>query len=163
MVIVPTALGYFACIYFLFIAYKRLKSGLSKTFLARMNILIVNSVILVVFMVYWTVLLLFYMISVALKGTHDGFDRLVLYLVPMKGVMVLFILIIITDFYTQLAQKEDNVGANIALRQEVLMFATVGIRTSAKDAHTVGPEKVAIHRRPKQGDNASTIFSSSME
>ena len=151
MVLVPTTLVYLSCFNFLYLAYKRLKSGLTKTFLPRMKILIINSVILVVFLAYWTCLLLFYVISFGYQGPHDGFNRLVLFLVPMKGVTVLVVLIIITDFYVQLEQKEENLSENIALRQEVLLFATVGIRNSAKDAHKVGPEKVAIRRRPKQG------------
>eukprot|EP01036_Dinobryon_divergens_P024942 gene24943-33437_t len=150
MVLVPTSLVYIACFNFLYLAYKRLKSGLTKTFLPRMKILIINSVILVVFMAYWTLLLLFYVISIGFQGPHAGFNRLVLFLVPMKGVTVLIVLIIITDFYAQLQQMEENLGENVALRQEVLLFTTVGIRNSAKDAHKAGPEKAAIRRRPRQ-------------
>ena len=151
MVLVPTMVVYIAGFNFLYVAYKRFKAGLTKIFLTRMKILIINSVILVVFLAYWTFLLLFYVISFGLQGSHDGFNRLVLYLVPMKGVTLLFVLIIVNDFHAQLRQKEENLSENIALRQEVLLFATVGIRNSAKDAHKVGPEKVAIRRRPKQG------------
>eukprot|EP01035_Chromulina_nebulosa_P023930 gene23930-31058_t len=155
MVIVPTMMVYIACFNFLYLAYKRLKSGLTKTFLPRMKILIINSVILVVFMAYWTLLLLFYLFAFGLETYHAGFNRLVLFMVPIKGVAVLFLLIIIDDFNVQLREKDENMSGNVALRQEVLMFATVGIRNSAQDAHKADPEKTAIRRRPQKVTSSS--------
>ena len=104
-------------------------------------------------MAYWTLLLLFYLIAFGLETYHAGFNRLVLFMVPIKGVAVLFLLIIIDDFNVQLREKDENMSGNVALRQEVLMFATVGIRNSAQDAHKAGPEKAAIRRRPQKGNS----------
>jgi len=59
--------------------------------------------------------------------------------------------IIVVDMNFKLSKEtQENVEANIALREEVLNFATAGIRSSTREAHKAKPERLKISRRPKR-------------
>ena len=112
-----------------------------------------NTVNVLVLMIYWCFVGFFYLLAYVVKAGY-GLNRLVLFLLPIKGVAALFVYMIVVDIVRQLKKEEseENVEGNKALREEVLLFATVGIRSSTREAFKAKPEQFKVSRRPVQGE-----------
>lgn len=150
MFIVPVLIIYFICVLSLYMAYVRLKLGVTKTFLPRMRLLITNTTNVFILIFYWLVIGVFYM--TAFVTQNGGLNRIVMFLLASKGISALFVYFIVVDMNVKLTKEnQENVEANIALREEVLNFATAGIRSSTREAHKATADRLKMVRRPKQG------------
>lgn len=92
------------------------------------------------------------MYLLAFAFNHDGLNRIAMFLLAGKGFSSLLVYILVADIDSQRGdEKQENVAANVALREEVLNFATAGIRSSTREALKAKPERLKISRRPIQG------------
>jgi hypothetical protein len=148
MFIVPLLLVYIVCCFSLYAAYLRLKLGITRTFLPRIKILITNTANDFILIIYWLLVLILFALAYATQ--NPDLDRIVMFLLASKGLSALFVYIIVKDINVKLS-NEETVEANKALREEVLNFATAGIRSSTREAHRAGPERLKVTRRPRQG------------
>jgi len=177
---VPLMVIYMVCLFSLVTAYLRLRRGVTRSFLPRMRLLIMNTVNLVVHMLYWTVFVLFYSWTFWTKqdfktGGNQPTNNIIFFVMGSKGCSALLVWIL-TANNSQLGiisnksnksinktgssspnnsttennprdtisanKAEDNteaIDANKALREEVLSFATAGIRASARAGAKLTP------------------------
>lgn len=147
-VYVPITVMYLYAFRQLTISYFRLKNGISKTFKHRIGLLLHNAISVVVSVMYWAVLLTLYLSVYYFPGST--LSKLILFLLGAKGFPDFLVLFLVnrsnrasaadtSDIEAKLrgidgsvpTPPEENVtGQNIeaALRDEVLRFATTGIR-----------------------------------
>jgi hypothetical protein len=138
-------------------AYKRLKMGITRTFLPRIRLLIINTSNVAIFMVYWFTICILYLLAFAFHNI--GLNRSLMFLLAGKGFSALLVYIIVADIDSKVSkEKQENVEANIALREEVLNFATAGIRSSTREAHKAKSERLKISRRPKRGKESVLLI-----
>lgn len=140
MFYIPLAMVYLFAIVVYFIAYQRLRYGISQTIVHRLKALISNSINLTILIVYWLIAGIFYIIAFVLPSTEalqsNYLLKAFLFLIASKGVFSLIVWIFTIDIQLgeevdDKADEEDDeqrVDLNSALRQEVLHFATKGIR-----------------------------------
>ncbi len=157
MFFVPVFVIYILCVLSLYLAYVRLKLGVTKTFLPRMKLLITNTTNMFILIFYWFFICIFYTLAYATQ--NSDFNRIVMFLLSSKGFSALFVYIIVIDMNLKLTKEnQENVEANTALREEVLNFATAGIRSSTREAHKAKPERHKVSRRPKHGNFYKTVI-----
>jgi hypothetical protein len=157
---VPLLIMYFICLFSLVVAYMRLRRGVTKSFLPRMRLLLMNTVNLVTCMMYWLVFVIFYMLTFwsknQFKASNEQPTNDQIFLVfASKGVSALIVWILLShNSHLKLATGEsdnnETVDANTALREEVLSFATAGIRSSARKGSELTPDRAVVSRRPQQ-------------
>jgi hypothetical protein len=134
---IPLALVYSYALRVIFGAYGNLKKGISKTFQHRVRVLLLNGINIGIYVLYWFVLFIFYFFAYALSGdgTREvslGFWRLLWFFLSSKGFADLLVYVFISDGYSVKSDDESTaVDFNAALRQEVLHYATTGIRECA--------------------------------
>ena len=131
---IPLCIVYIYAIRVIRGAYGNLKKGISKTFQHRVKILLLNSINIGIYILYWAVLLFFYFWAYAAstKKAQLGFWKLLWFFLSSKGFADLLVFIFIDDGATQKSEDEATaVDFNSALRQEVLHYATTGIRECA--------------------------------
>lgn len=157
---VPLMVIYLACCLSLFVAFLRLRRGITRTFLPRVKLLVVNTANVIVLILYWFVLIFFY--SLAFFTRHAGYNKyfndVLAFTFASKGLSALVVWLLTSD---KLATEggdasEENVDANKALREEVLNFATAGIRSSARASDKATKDRREITRLPQQVASAST-------
>lgn len=174
---VPLMLIYCVCLFSLVTAYLRLRRGVTRSFLPRMRLLIMNTVNLVVHMLYWAVFVLFYSWTFWTRsnfkaGGPQPVNNIIYFVMASKGCSALLVWILTANNsqlgLTQARKKSDGedgadddnvtetIDANTALREEVLSFATAGIRSSARAGAKVTPDRKTITRRPQQHDNTDS-------
>jgi hypothetical protein len=153
----PIAFIYLVCLCSLYVAYSRLKRGISRTFLPRMRLLVTNTTNVICLLLYWFVVCVFYALTYFTQGNR--LDNLLVFILASKGFSSLIVYILVIDVRLKLShEKQEGIDDNVALREEVLNFATAGIRSSTRSAFNAKPEKAKISRRPKQGDNSHCSF-----
>lgn len=169
---IPLLVIYSVCCVSLVMAYARLRRGISRTFLPRMKLLVTNTANVIVLILYWFVLVFFY--SWAFFTRYDTYNHylsnILMFIFASKGFSSLVVWIFITDAHPSVAtlknsssvpggggEEEDVVDANKALREEVLNFATAGIRSAARGGDKVTKDRREITRLPL----AQTVGSSS--
>lgn len=161
---IPLLVIYSVCCISLVIAYARLKRGITRTFLPRMKLLVTNTANVIVLILYWFVLVFFY--SFAFFTRYESYNiyiaDILAFIFASKGFSSLIVWILVTDRAfksvavggTENGEAED-IDANKALREEVLNFATAGIRSSARAGPKATPDRREITRMPQ-----STLSSS---
>ena len=119
-------------------AYGNLKKGISKTFQHRVKVLVLNSINIGIYVLYWFVLFLFYFwayfFASSNPGVSRGFWKLLWFFLSSKGFADLLVFIFISDDEVKHEDESTAVDFNAALRQEVLHYATTGIRECANKA-----------------------------
>lgn len=147
MFYIPLLIIYSICAWILMFTYLRLKSGIPRTILHRMKTLVTNainiSIYLVYFIVYWIILGICYGCTYLTAHRHDDgaayfFFSVLLYLISAKGFssIIVWIVLINVDIQGNLLDKQsDKIDKNDPLRQEILHFATLGIRSSTRITH----------------------------
>lgn len=147
----------------------RLRKGVTRSFLPRMRLLLMNAVNLIVHMLYWAVFVLFYSWTFWTRSQFKADENMptnniIHFVMGSKGFSALLVWILTAD-NTQLGFAAQNkktdgdevaetIDANKALREEVLSFATAGIRSSARAGAKVTPDRKMITRRPQQHDSS---------
>jgi len=116
-----------------------------------MKLLITNTTNVFILIFYWFFICIFY--ALAYASQNGDFNRIVMFLLSSKGFSALFVYVVVIDMNLKLTKEnQENVEANTALREEVLNFATAGIRSSTREAHKAKPERLKVSRRPKHGN-----------
>jgi hypothetical protein len=154
----PLFLVYLFCSLMVVLAYFRLRKGLSQSFLPRVKLLITSITNIVVLMLYWGLAMFMYGITFVLRGdvydSNNTFKVLMLF-IASKAFSSLVVWINQTD-YLHPKKDEDNatndsVDANEALREEVLSFATAGIRSTSR-REIINPDIPFLKRKPFLAD-----------
>jgi len=168
MFYIPLVTVYFYAMSTLVVAFSRLQNGISKTFQHRVKVLILNSINITVYILYWSVLLLIYALvnDVSVNSISEKYlYRLLMFTVSGKGFADLFVYILIVDTSNIMAELVKGEGGrgldlNQALRMEVLYYATTGIRKSAQRGPTVKADqkRFAFTMAQKAGEKAANHF-----
>lgn len=152
---VPVTVIYSCCLWILIKSYFRLRQGISRTIIHRMRVLIINSINIAMCLLYWFVLGILYgtaylswllnMNSVA----PNYLFKLLLYVIAAKGFSALLVWMIVSniDFEKGFHIEQDSdqsLDFNSALRQEILHYATTGIKKGAKEAKRLQNDSKAI-------------------
>lgn len=133
---IPLCVVYIFSLYVMINAYSHLSKGISKTFQHRVKVLVQNSINIGIYLGYWAVLLTMYIFSYIFSDTHADasrwFWRLLLFGISSKGFADLLVFIMVSDSNSNDSiSGKEALDLNSALRQEVLFFATTGIRECA--------------------------------
>lgn len=142
MLYIPLIVIYAICAGILVYAYYRLKRGIPRTIVHRMKALITNSINISIYLLYWFFVAGFYGGSYLALGNNDNTSAkllysFLLYLISAKGFASILVWITIINVEigkSSMDSTTERLDLNSALRQEVLHFATLGIRCSAKEA-----------------------------
>lgn len=156
---VPLIVIYIICVIILNFSYAKLKKGISRTFLPRMKLLVTNTVNMLSQLLYWFIVALFYiMTSVSVGSSHGSMlNKVLLFIIATKGFSSLFVWIIVGEHsYESKLEQEQTVDANQALREEVLQFATGGIRSAGRDGSKVTSDRKFIKRVPQKTNGNPT-------
>lgn len=159
MFYIPILLIYIVCSTILRYSFFCLRLGNPRTIVHRMKALISNSINIAVYLIYWSVIAIIYLVCLITvpyvktdnKLTESGFN-LLLFLIACKGFgpMIVWITIMNIDISSsgdsdseRDSESENNtekinddlrLDLNSALRKEVLYYATLGLRCSAREA-----------------------------
>jgi hypothetical protein len=133
---IPLIIVYVYCIRVLFGAYSHLSKGISKTFQHRVRVLVMNSLNIGIYMAYWAVLGFFYALAYGFSNSSPTlsrwFWRVVMFIISSKGFADWLVFILVSDANVLTTdQATESLDFNGALRQEVLHYATTGIRECA--------------------------------
>lgn len=133
---IPLIIVYVYCIRVLFGAYSHLSKGISKTFQHRVRVLVMNSLNIGIYMAYWAVLGFFYALAYGFSNsspnTSRWFWRVVMFIISSKGFADWLVFILVSDANVLTSDHAtESLDFNGALRQEVLHYATTGIRECA--------------------------------
>jgi hypothetical protein len=146
---IPLILVYCYCIRVLYGAYSHLRKGISKTFQHRVRVLVMNSINIGIYMAYWAVLLGFYFLTYVFSRrsavVSRWFWRLVMFIISSKGFADLLVFILVSDTDVSSSGDSESFNVNSALRQEVLHYATTGIREcAARKTNTSAKRKLVL-------------------
>lgn len=151
MLYIPLLLVYMYSLYVLLKAYSHLKRGISKTFQHRVKVLVQNSINIGIYMGYWAMLLFLYFMSYILVSSESAaswFWKCLLFGLSSKGFADLLVFILVSDANpaeSDVIRKGEPMDLNSALRQEVLFFATTGIRECAnQQCMDINKRKIVI-------------------
>ena len=169
------------CSFILYMAYKKLKKGISSTFEHRMRVLVINCTNILVFFLYWLLLLVLYIVTLSINSVdgHSGGTvyKLLLFCLAAKGVADLFVWVLISDasnfkifnFFGfavlgEDADLDEMPDLNKSLRTEVLQYATAGIREcavprGAKEDVEKKHSRLTLHLSQLQTDVNDTVHS----
>jgi len=138
---VPLLLSYIFCVGVLYNSFKRLKTGVKFTFVHRIRVLFTNSINMTICLLYWTIMLSIYVITYLVANVGGGHPsqtaktlfNILVYMIPAKGAtaVVVWTLATYMDFS---GSDDESIDLNAALREEVLLYASEGIRKSCKRA-----------------------------
>lgn len=153
--LVPLAIFYIICLVSLMVAWTRLRKGLPRTFLPKMKLLVTNTINVFVLALFWGIFLFLYAWTFLTRNDdppNEDLNSLLYFTLASKGFSSLFIWIFVSDHNLKALsdQQDETVDANVALREEVLTFATAGIRSSARNGSMATPDKAEIVRVPEQ-------------
>eukprot|EP01031_Cornospumella_fuschlensis_P040483 gene40483-49341_t len=153
MFLVPLAIVYLGCLASLFIAYVRVRKGLNRTFLPKMKLLVTNTMNVLVLALFWGIFLFLYALTFLTRNDDPpnyNLNSLLYFTLASKGFSSFFVWVFVNDYnLTNFGQQDETVDANVALRQEVLTFATAGIRSAARGAANASADRAEIVRRPE--------------
>eukprot|EP00602_Paraphysomonas_sp_CaronLab_P002811 CAMPEP_0185026992 /NCGR_PEP_ID=MMETSP1103-20130426/11740_1 /TAXON_ID=36769 /ORGANISM="Paraphysomonas bandaiensis, Strain Caron Lab Isolate" /LENGTH=1008 /DNA_ID=CAMNT_0027560801 /DNA_START=160 /DNA_END=3186 /DNA_ORIENTATION=- len=133
---IPLVVVYVYCLRVLSGAYSHLRKGISKTFQHRVRVLVMNSINIGIYMLYWAVLGVMYAFAYAFSEKNRivsrWFWRVVMFIISSKGFADLIVFILVSDAQVPTGKGDtESLDVNGALRQEVLHYATTGIRECA--------------------------------
>jgi hypothetical protein len=159
---VPLNVVYFINVFALIIAYTRLRKGLNRSFLPRLKILVSGAVHVFVLILFWFFFFLTYGWAFYNRDNrtyNGGMFACVNCIMASKGFSVFITWILTTNKQTlkNLDGEEEKIEDNVALREEVLTFATAGIRSTARAGPTVSAEKQVLVRRPQTASRPSAM------
>lgn len=142
---VPIIVVYLYAVAILIIAYQRLKSGISDTILHRLQALVVNSINVTVYVIYWFIEFVLYLFAFDPdldEHTADIFLKTFLFIIASKGIFALSVWILSANVAKKVAKQDTSdvaggIDLNGALRSEVLAYATRFIRHCAQKGATL--------------------------
>lgn len=148
----PLMCVYLFCSLMVVMAYFRLRKGLNKSFLPRVKLLVTSITNIVVLMLFWGTAMLIYFLTYELRnneGVSNGTFNVLLFMIASKAFSSLVVWINQTNYVKKDddAHADEDIDANEALREEVLSFATAGIRNTALSEAT--KELTTFTRRPR--------------
>eukprot|EP00599_Poterioochromonas_sp_BG-1_P003773 CAMPEP_0173153928 /NCGR_PEP_ID=MMETSP1105-20130129/13163_1 /TAXON_ID=2985 /ORGANISM="Ochromonas sp., Strain BG-1" /LENGTH=797 /DNA_ID=CAMNT_0014069979 /DNA_START=811 /DNA_END=3207 /DNA_ORIENTATION=+ len=158
--IMPLLFVYVFCLLTLFIAYIRLQRGLTRSFLPRLRLLVANTANVFVLSLFWSMFFLLYAwVFFTRHGTYYNetlFDLLT-FSIGSKGFASYIVWVFVTDAnaFGKTEQEAETIDANKSLREEVLSFATAGIRSTAREGSKLTAETTLLVRRPIHVPQAS--------
>lgn len=153
---IPILVTYLFALATLVVAFERLRQGISQTIMHRMKAFVLNSVNVIVYLVYWLIVLIVY--AAMFDGCNASDDsvinqkrnllNLLLFLIASKGFWSIIVWILTVDVSfgatgdkAEETNAENRLDLNSALRQEVLTFATKGIRHCAGSGSKLLPDQ----------------------
>ena len=148
----------------LVVAYRRLRKGISQTMMHRLKALVSNSINVAVYMIYWFVVFIFYILAFELPNSNraEWCLKILLYLIASKGVFAAVVWILCinvkqkVDLSVTASGDGQRLDLNGALRQEVLHFATRGIRHCAGNGkHLAHNQTIQVVRLSHREDTAA--------
>lgn len=135
----PIIFVYSFSAYVLVYSYSRLKNGISKTLLHRLRILIMNTITVTVSISYWIILGSLYVASFFNDMNPTDIKwlfRIILFMMSAKGYssFIVWLLFLNLTLGNNSSNSEDieSFDLNVALRQEVMLYATRGVRISTR-------------------------------
>jgi hypothetical protein len=152
--VMPLLFVYVFCVLTIVYAFLRLQRGLTRSFLPRLRLLVANTANVVVLSFYWSCFFLIYAWTFFTRHDIGSFNstlfNILTFTIGSKGVASLISWIFVTDAiaFLKTDAESETVDANKALREEVLSFATAGIRSTARAGSSITPEQPVIRRRP---------------
>eukprot|EP00606_Chrysophyceae_sp_TOSAG23-5_P000707 GSChrysophyteH2.ASY1.ANO1.47.1 assembled CDS len=142
MFYVPLVLSYFFSMSVLYSAFRRLKTGVTFTFIHRLKVLFINSINISTHILYWTVLLSLYITVFLVADTGDKSTTLfnvLLFIIPAKGASAILVWVLVTSI--EFGKDADSIDLNTVLREEVLLYASEGIRKTCRRASVLTRDK----------------------
>ena len=142
MFYVPLVLSYFFSMSVLYSAFRRLKTGVTFTFIHRLKVLFINSINMSTHILYWTVLLSLYITVFLVADTGDKSKTLfniLLFVIPAKGASAILVWVLVTSI--EFGKDADSIDLNTVLREEVLLYASEGIRKTCRRASVLTRDK----------------------
>lgn len=155
----PLAVVYIFCLMTVILAYFRLRKGLTQSFLPRVKLLVTSISNIVVLILFWGVAMMIYGMTYQLRNDKTASDRtfnILMFMIGSKAFSSLVVAINQVEYY----KKDDSLSgiegedANAALREEVLSFATTGIKNTAISEATKGT--TVFTRQPRLNNYRST-------
>lgn len=145
---IPLAVIYLTCVGIMIFAYYKLRLGISRTIIHRLQVLITNAINITILIFYWLILGLFYGGSyIAIKASNNiqgasFLYQLLLYMISAKGLSSLIVWFTVMDIDfnendSTVKVKDATLDLNSALRQEILYYATAGIRMCARRSREI--------------------------
>jgi hypothetical protein len=161
-VYIPLCIVYVYAVRVIWGAYGNLKKGISKTFQHRVKVLLLNSINIGIYILYWFVLFVFYFWAYALATSKPhvslGFWKLLWFFLSSKGFADLLVFIFISDDEVKSDDETTAVDFNAALRQEVLHYATTGIRECANRATSIKTKNKLVLIMNQKNTPLKSIF-----
>jgi hypothetical protein len=164
---IPLILVYIVASISLVVAYRKLRHGISSTIIHRMKALVTNGINVIVYMVYWGLLAALLLLAYVINNDNGErwVLRILLFMMSAKGATASVVWVLTVDVHFS---KPDPSGANVdgddagvdlngALRQELLYFATTGIRTSACKSGDLIPMQPKSKLRLKRTQEKSSV------
>lgn len=157
---------YLVLVYVLIIvfrAYGRLKNGITKTFQSRAKLLSLNGLNIGIYVLFWTINVIIYTFAYALPESDQNasryFWRLTWFFFSSFGFADLLVYLCISDIISVKSEDESTeVDFNAVLREEVLQYATKGIRESAaKRTENVTKDKLVLTMKQTH-KNLQSVF-----
>lgn len=116
----------------IYYVYQLLQKGLSRTFQHRVHVLVLNIINVFIYMCYWALLGLCYVLTFLTRDEHSRSKvifELLLFFIASKGFADLIVWIVLNyaDF-----NSDHSIDFNSILREEVVHYATYGIRFCAE-------------------------------
>lgn len=159
MLYIPVLVTYVFALVTLVVAFERLRQGIPQTILHRMKAFVLNSINAITYLVYWLITGVIYSamfgscapgdITVNYIAAHNML-HLLIFLIASKGLWSIIVWILTVDVsFGPTGDKgeendaEDRLDLNSALRQEVLTFATKGIRHCASRSASIPHDQKA--------------------
>jgi hypothetical protein len=133
--LVPLMVVYVFGVLALWIAYNRMRCGLSKSFLPRLKLLVSNTTNVFALALFWLFFLVVYACAFFYRDSatiNSHFTNLLFFTFGSKGFSCLVVWIAVSNSRGNIDdEKEQSIDTNMSLRGEVLQFATAGIRSAA--------------------------------
>lgn len=168
MFYVPLMISFSFASVVLFQSFRYLRRGLSYTFVHRLRVLFINTINLTSCLIYWVVLLGVYggvyIASDANFHAAKVMQKILVYLIPSKGTSTVIVWVLVKSLLEDLREvkrsmKADHketmwisesgeleVDANVALRKQVLLYASEGIRKTAKRSKEIASSPADLSR-----------------
>jgi hypothetical protein len=159
--IMPLLFVYLFCLLTLVVAYIRLQRGLTRSFIPRLRLLVANTANVFVLSLFWSMFFLLYAWTFFTRHQEGSYNAtlfdILTFSIGSKGVASLMVWIFVTDAnaFGKMGADEETIDANKSLREEVLSFATAGIRSTARAGPTLSADTTLTIRRPIPGPQAA--------
>jgi hypothetical protein len=161
----PLFLIYVSALAILVSSFMRLRHGISRTFIHRLKALIVNTVNVLVSSFYW--LLVMFMLGLSKSSGNNMSNgrlyKVTAYFLASKGITCVIVWILTSDVRLDKNDLHDDEGValNMALRQEVLYYATKGIQSSVDIKYTGYSDQTIVvfklNKNPELNTQSNTL------